>query len=49
MLTLEELEKFIEENGHLPDLPTAKEMKKEGIDLVFFSFNSFLIHYALKL
>ncbi|WP_222983921.1 fibronectin type III domain-containing protein [Flagellimonas meishanensis] len=30
---LEEVKKFIEENGHLPNIPSAKQIEKEGIDL----------------
>ncbi len=30
---LYELEKFIKENKHLPDIPTANDVKKDGIDL----------------
>ncbi|MBD80747.1 MAG: hypothetical protein CL840_17665 [Crocinitomicaceae bacterium] len=33
LMTLSELEKFIELNGHLPDVPSASEVEKEGIDL----------------
>lgn len=29
-----ELEKYIEENKHLPNVPTEKEMLKEGLDLI---------------
>ncbi len=31
--TLEEVKKFIEENGHLPNVPSAKQIEEEGIDL----------------
>jgi hypothetical protein len=30
---LPELEKFIQKNKHLPEVPSAKEMKKNGVDL----------------
>lgn len=30
---LEEVEKFIEENKHLPDVPSAEEVVREGLDL----------------
>ena len=29
--TLSEVETYIQENGHLPDIPSAKEMQKEGM------------------
>ena len=29
--TIEELEKFIEENNHLPEIPSAKEFKRNGV------------------
>jgi len=31
--TLTELEKYITENKHLPDVPSAKEIEKEGVSL----------------
>jgi hypothetical protein len=31
--TLDSLESFINANGHLPEIPTAKDVKKNGIDL----------------
>lgn len=31
--TLRDTESFIKENGHLPGIPSAKEVKKNGIDL----------------
>ena len=31
--TLEEVKKFIASNGHLPNIPSAKQIEKEGIDL----------------
>jgi carbohydrate binding protein with CBM6 domain/Big-like domain-containing protein len=31
--SLAEVEKYIKENKHLPDMPSADEMKKQGIDL----------------
>jgi len=31
LLSLGDLEKFISQNGHLPDMPTAKEVKEEGL------------------
>lgn len=31
LFSLEELEAFLKENQHLPDIPSAKEMEKNGI------------------
>ena len=31
--TLDEVEKYIEQFGHLPEIPSAKEIKSEGLDL----------------
>jgi len=31
--TLQQLETFIKENNHLPDIPSAKEVREHGIDL----------------
>jgi hypothetical protein len=31
--SLNELEKYIKENGHLPNVPSAKEIEQKGIDL----------------
>jgi hypothetical protein len=31
--TLEEVEKHIQENGHLKDIPSAKEVEENGIEL----------------
>jgi hypothetical protein len=33
LLPLEELQNFISKNKHLPGIPTAKEVKEEGIEL----------------
>ncbi|MEQ9404080.1 MAG: tail fiber protein [Cyclobacteriaceae bacterium] len=33
LTTLEELEKFIQSNKHLPEVPTAKEMEANGVEL----------------
>ena len=33
LLPLEEVESFIEENGHLPNVPSAEEVKSNGIEL----------------
>lgn len=33
MLTLPQLDKFIQRNKHLPDMPTTAEVKENGIDL----------------
>ncbi len=33
LLTLEEIEKFIKSNKHLPEMPSAKEMEEKGIEL----------------
>jgi len=30
---LDELEQFIKENNHLPEIPSAKEVKENGLDL----------------
>jgi len=31
--SIDEVEKFITKNGHLPNVPSAKEIEKEGLDL----------------
>lgn len=31
---LKEVQKFIEENGHLPEIPSEKEVKENGVELV---------------
>jgi hypothetical protein len=31
--TIDEIESFINENGHLPDMPTAKEVNENGIEI----------------
>lgn len=33
LITLEELEAFLKENNHLPNVPSAETMQKEGISL----------------
>lgn len=33
LCSLTELEKFIKENKHLPDVPSAKKVEKEGVDI----------------
>jgi hypothetical protein len=33
MPTLEEVEKFTKKNHHLPEVPSAKQIKKEGLNL----------------
>jgi hypothetical protein len=33
LASLEHVEKFVKEKKHLPEIPSAKEMKKEGMDL----------------
>lgn len=33
LLSLAELEKFIQQNNHLPEIPSAAEVAKEGLDL----------------
>ncbi len=33
LMPLSEVESFIKENKHLPDVPSAKEVKKEGMDV----------------
>ncbi len=40
-ISLTELEKFINENKHLPDVPSADEMKQNGLDVV--EINSLLL------
>jgi hypothetical protein len=36
LMRIEELEKFIEKEKHLPDVPTATEMKEKGLNLSEF-------------
>jgi hypothetical protein len=38
LATLDHVEKFVKENKHLPDVPSAKEFKKEGMDLAEMNF-----------
>ncbi len=33
MPTLSEVEKFIEQNGHLPNVPSREEVLKDGVDV----------------
>ena len=33
LLPIAELEKYIQQNKHLPNIPSASEIEKEGIDL----------------
>ncbi len=33
LLSLQEVEKYVHENNHLPEIPSETEVKKEGIDL----------------
>lgn len=33
LLTLEDVRKFIQQHGHLPNVPTAKEVESEGVEL----------------
>jgi hypothetical protein len=33
LLSLKDIERYIEENGHLPHVPSAEEIKRNGIDL----------------
>jgi hypothetical protein len=33
LLTLENLEKYIKENNHLPNIPSAKEVENNGVNL----------------
>ena len=33
LMPLEDVENFVEENKHLPEIPSAKEVQEEGIDL----------------
>jgi hypothetical protein len=33
LMALNEIELFIEDNGHLPDIPSAQEVKSEGLDV----------------
>jgi len=32
-MPLDELERNIKKNGHLPDIPSAEEVKKNGVSL----------------
>ena len=32
-MAISKLEKYIQQNGHLPEVPSAKEIEKEGLDL----------------
>ena len=32
-MSLDEVEQFIEENNHLPDIPSAKEVESSGVAL----------------
>lgn len=34
LLTLQEVENFIKQNGHLPDVPSEQEVKDQGVNLV---------------
>ncbi|WP_303922521.1 hypothetical protein [Draconibacterium sediminis] len=33
LMSLSELQNYLEKNKHLPEIPSAKEMEKEGVDL----------------
>ena len=33
LMTLEETEQYIRDNGHLPDVPSAAEVEEEGLSL----------------
>ena len=33
LMTLKEVESYIKENGHLPDVPSAKEVKANGVEV----------------
>ncbi len=33
LMPLDELESFVQENRHLPDVPSAKEVKSQGLDM----------------
>jgi hypothetical protein len=33
-MSLEEVEKFVKANKHLPNVPSAEEMSKNGLDVV---------------
>ena len=33
LLTLQEVQEFINKNGHLPNIPSAKDMNEEGVKL----------------
>jgi len=39
--TLQSIKKFIDENGHLPEVPTADQVEKEGVELG--KFNAILL------
>ena len=38
LLSLSEVEKFIEDHGHLPGIPSADEVVEEGVDLLEMAF-----------
>ncbi|WP_062057778.1 tail fiber protein [Sediminicola sp. YIK13] len=53
LMSLEEIQKFIKENGHLPNIPSAKEMEEDGIELGIMNLRLLekieeLTLYALK-
>ena len=37
LIDLEKVEKYIKENGHLPEVPSAAEMQKQGLDITEFN------------
>jgi hypothetical protein len=36
--SLDEVKSFIEQHGHLPEMPSARQMRTEGIDIVQMNF-----------
>ncbi|MGA2506133.1 MAG: DUF2341 domain-containing protein [Chitinispirillaceae bacterium] len=38
LVSLDQVEKFIKENGHLPEVPSAKELEQNGVDMVQMNF-----------
>lgn len=39
LASLEKVESFVKKNKHLPEVPSAKNMKKQGLDLVKMNFD----------
>ena len=47
MADLKQVEEFIEENGHLPNVPSAQELTEEGLDL--YEMNKILMEKVEEL